>query len=86
MIDTKFTPGPWWVEPETGDVVAKDGDWEVCTFSRSDSKQEHDTNLIAAAPELYSALEEVIDLYASDIDGYDHDRYNALLKKARGES
>lgn len=89
----RWTPGSWWIEAETGDVVAKDGDWEICTFSRSDMNHEHDTNLISAAPDLVEALEGLL----ASIGGGDkqcghdftcvcaEDKAKAALAKAYGD-
>lgn len=91
MSDVKWTPAPWWIEPETGDIVAKDGDWEICTFSRSDNNWQADSHLIAAAPGLYEALEELIEMcerqpdFNDDLDGMQIERCKAALAKARGE-
>lgn len=87
MSELKATPGPWWIEPETGDVVAKDGDWEICTFSRSDESQEADANLISVANKLYYALEETNRHLIGEL-GINHPLVKAnreLLAEARGE-
>lgn len=63
MTKLKFTEGPWWVEPETGDIVAKDGDWEICTFSRDDETHDTDRALIVSSKKLYEALEQIADFY-----------------------
>jgi hypothetical protein len=60
MRTIKFTEGPWSVEKKTGDVVAEDGDFEICTFTRSDDiQQREDSFLIAAAPDLYAKVVEL---------------------------
>lgn len=89
--ETNWTPGPWWIEGETGDVVAKDGDWEICTFSRCDSQLDHDAHLIAEAPELYAALSELLKLHDNEVftkSAWDAAMESArvALAKARGES
>lgn len=82
--EPKWTPAPWWVEAETGDVVAKDGDWEICTFSRCDSHLEYDAHLIAAAPEMAALLLDILINYEA---GEIVDReIETVLAKARGEA
>lgn len=92
--DTQWTHAPWWVDDETGDVVAKDGDWEICTFNREDDNREADTNLIVAAPDLYEALEALEEMASKCDDGQYMDYAGAgrifedarkALAKARGE-
>lgn len=59
MADTKFTPGPWkWDEAagcfilnSNGEIVAE---IDCCKGNRGDGP------LIAAAPDMYEALEEII--------------------------
>ena len=59
---TKHTPGPWFVEADT-DIVTDDGDFIATTHDpNSDvgTQAEYDyARLIAAAPELLAALENV---------------------------
>ena len=90
-MDTNWTEGEWWIEEETGDIVAKDGDWEICTFSRSDEHLDADRVLIKTAPKLYEALSNLleeldntpeIDLSSWGISTHDA---RAALTEARGE-
>lgn len=61
MSETKFTPGPWryvpWHVEEGPPAVRSSEDWIVCTTASDD-----DARLIAAAPEMYEALETVAQL------------------------
>lgn len=47
------------------------------------SDSEGNANLIAAAPELYEALELILSQTCDNVDGYDEAKY--ALSKARGE-
>lgn len=94
--ETNFTPGPWSldnndvrdeaqaVESEaTGCIVA-----EACTLDRP-GDCEANAHLIAAAPELYEALEGIMRAEARDRvmpAGAEWDAARAALAKARGES
>lgn len=71
-MKTKHTPGPWryWTQrrPESEDT---------CTFRNLDGAEilravtvtltESDARLIAAAPELLAALEELVNAYIGDV-------------------
>ena len=60
MSETKFTPGPWRYEYEDGycgELIGANGGM-ICTFT--DEPNEANANLIAAAPDLYEALKEVL--------------------------
>lgn len=103
MTETKFTPGPWtchrnssfWEfgsnsEGQLGDVCASmfDGDGE-----RPDAEKvmEANAHLIAAAPDLYDALSDLVSsLDCSEKDGFiirqEIKVARAALAKARGES
>lgn len=110
MSELKATPGPWTVYPDVDGnffyVAQQDGapytpDYsDVCGLSCQTwsgerfNVQQANAHLIAAAPELYEALEEMVERYAP---GY-HDcidnglpeceicNARAALAKARGES
>lgn len=102
MSELKATPGPWHAEENnihTGSVATChwNGEqwWEVWTPMWVDGgSAKANAHLIAAAPELYEALEEMVERYAP---GY-HDcidnglpeceicNARAALAKARGES
>ena len=108
MRDTKFTPGPWAQVPqsngsvmiarrhETGKQLSPHGLRLVCNvLVRGSSMSEDDANahLIAAAPEMYEALERIYGrLLMSERDGDAHiteedgAMVEAALRKARGEA
>lgn len=71
MAEPRFTPGPWFIGPDYVDdeghreiaIQAANGLGGVCTpasvvlqFPKQEGMQEANAHLIAAAPELYSAL------------------------------
>lgn len=66
MSETRFTPGPWEVFFDDTEQVQC---WAVWTPSATAawSDNESDANLIAAAPDLYAALEPVVE--AANLDG-----------------
>lgn len=84
----KFTPGPWVVayQPSIGLTVkpAEDGD-SICRIHTLRMDRDHDANakLIAAAPDLLSALEAVIAIADRDTEVFINAR--AVIAKARGE-
>lgn len=100
MAETKFTPGPWRMVGTTANrfvVTASSG--TVIAETWKDFRQEADARLIAAAPELYGALEALIAMqdqmsrkptdgggvFPADY-GIVRGRAHAALAKARGES
>lgn len=110
MTDTRFTPGPWQKmhdhpNPETRVSLAtirgpidkygiRDEIASVYCCDYRDRKQEFNAHLIAAAPELYEALEELQNIVSGllsgemglkDIDSFTNQPARAALAKARGE-
>ena len=95
MSETKFTPGPWDLEKYPyNDIISgwfiKAAEDEVSFIRIGDIQEEADAHLIAAAPELYEALDEIINYFggadhALD-DPYVMKRVRVSLAKARGES
>lgn len=99
--DPKFTPGPWMVAGDTDDhlyVSPLDKALNVIcdiigreTLDRSfpggyTEEDEANTSLIAAAPDLYDALSELLkNVRSSDKLWSAEDRAMAALAKARGE-
>ncbi len=97
QITTKFTPGPWSISTES--TVCKQIDAEhhaICTdqfcFAPADEKAAN-AALIAAAPELYEALVEMLAAsqpQRSDQPGFVYigeaqEKATVALAKARGE-
>ena len=95
MSDMKFTPGPWAVEigpgrPEDGTVVevlSKSGECIADVYVAADSHVA-DADLIAAAPDLYDALEAMLE--ADDAEDFEAFSVaivaaRAALAKARGK-
>ena len=91
MSETKFTPGPWFVKrqnpsPTTGEWMiagSKPGYLAEIRDCGSGDVQAN-AHLIAAAPDLYAALEEVIRISDRKHDAWD--KAKAALVKARGEA
>jgi hypothetical protein len=78
MSETKFTPGPW-VKYDDDTVLDLEGETIAEVFS-----VEADTDLIAAAPDLYEALEHVLKGSLS-LPRFAKDEAIRALAKARGE-
>jgi hypothetical protein len=82
-----YTPGPWRVRRSNHSdkyryvQIGKDANYTTLDLLAADAR------LISAAPDLYEALQEIVD--ATDT-GWEHldatfERARAALKKARGE-
>ena len=92
MSETKFTPGPWKMY-RNGYVLSEETGERVCTphstLPEASKVSDHikdlkaNARLIAAAPELYEALEDASDLL--DRMGYLSSEFREVLAKARGE-
>lgn len=94
----KFTPGPWEVGYGLLDggylgIWKSGSETVVARISPTDRETDEDkanAHLIAAAPDMYAALEEARDICCADNCGSYHTRtykeWTALLSKARGES
>lgn len=91
--ETKWAPGPWvadgfFVSSNSGGAVAHDIVSACGTVGRPDSETEANAQLIAAAPDLYEALADLVHQvdrprapsWLSLDDAF------AALDKARGES
>ncbi len=93
MSETKWTPGPWELADKYNctDVRAVDGPYVAdCNASAAIDWRTKEANarLIAAAPELYEALENLRKLYDTDEGCRSMPEYQAAiaaLAKARGE-
>ena len=94
MSDTKFTPGPWSERAVAAALRAAhkhDGSWIDELGDGENMPDETDAGFIAAAPELYEALERIYGrLLMSERDGDAHiteedgAMAEAALRKARG--
>ena len=92
MGELKATPGPWWFEGQGigPKSFADDQSYGMTTpvayIEEYDWPENHVANahLIAAAPELYETLEEVIRISDRKHDAWD--KAKAALAKARGEA
>ena len=92
---SKHTPGPWKANfAISGSVYIFGGDRNfACVFDewRDEANQEANANLIAAAPDLLEALEELLSMcqrqedFHDDDDGCMFERASAAIAKARGE-
>ena len=94
MTETRWTPGPWKVNPKTpSTVVTPDGMISV-SWSSTDGHYERlaeaNANLIAAAPDLYDALDRCLN-FIENTEGEIGatlecgDKARAALAKACGE-
>lgn len=93
-----FTPGPWEIYRANDGSVLGIGDAKAGGvtdyqggFWRSGKEKRDNIYLVAAAPELYSALEDVLGLLSGAISGTSQRsgiiaEANAALRKARGEA
>lgn len=90
MKEHDYTPGPWHVSNE-GKLVIRDDEWfvPVATAGYATNDEELATaKLIAAAPDLLEALQELVFLYEHD-EGCreltEYKRAKAAISKALGE-
>lgn len=103
MSETKFTPGPWVIDPETrpSEVCTIHGmprdertnyqGWayvrgELGYWDSSPDEEMANAHLIAAAPELYEALEAMLEECEDDEFAPHVMDAKAALAKARGEA
>jgi len=92
-MNTKFTKGPWSVGRSVKTMVFADDGLDLvadCTAGEFAHDVEiANAALIASAPELYEALEQIAALYIDDRSSAMHKALciaNKALKKARGEA
>ena len=84
MTERKWTPGPW------GIIGGSDGvEWDIyvdgpTTGYDGDYQNHADAHLIAAAPDLYEALEDAVSLL--DLAGYSTKDHCKALAKALGRA
>ena len=82
------TPGPWEITTRLTfgwDVKVKDRDWLICGLCfEDDDDKKADAHLIAAAPELLEALEEMVAI--AEDQGHRVVKARKAIAKARGQS
>lgn len=95
MSKHAHTPGPWHIEIKSPMTVykeacyaiyGKDGLLPIVTIPITGHETDADADLIAAAPELLEALEEVLDTDSHSGWGEVHHKALQLIKKIKGES
>ena len=87
-MSTKFTPGPWlFVEDGDGAKVLLGTEANIISGKNIIYMNDdlHNSRLIAAAPELYEALEAMLSEYG-EYAGLSTDLAVDALRKGRGES
>ena len=88
IMGTKFTPGPWHYRPQYGTKglafyeIYNDEETIASTWL---TNHEPNAHLLAAAPEMYNALEILINTISETFEDVDLTKYRDILKKARGE-
>lgn len=92
-MERKFTKGPWEVSPDmqwnNGAKVYEINYGEYGEVVAESVYEKEDANLIAAAPDLYEALEEMVNRFVHYAETYNDIKAIAqgreALKKAKGE-
>lgn len=86
MMDRKWTPGPWIGGTWEGDDTCEVLDDNLMLVART--KTEPDAHLIASAPDLYDALQAMVDYCNAECGSMIYPAYqaNQALEKARGET
>lgn len=79
-MKNKHTPGPWKHDEKWG--LIKYGKTEICALH---SGNEANANLISACPDMFDALQAIVDAFG-DQDSLLIDQCKAALAKAKGES
>jgi len=87
MSELKATPGPWKYSPSKGKVLAMiTGGGRILALFKRDPNP-YNAYLMEAAPELYEALEALLETCHAEPHGQSERRAAiAALAKARGES
>ncbi len=98
MGETRWTPGPWDINEDNRpgmswnrEIIYGDGENRICFMAHSDGRapeqDEANACLIAAAPDLYAALDRLIARYHPYRDNQEDSDWVAAvaaLAKARG--
>lgn len=81
----KHAPGPWKIEvdPTSYWVTDSEGKRAICKVLGYSGTLEQNANLIAAAPDLLEALQEVVRISDRNHDAWD--KAKAAIAKANGE-
>ena len=91
MSAPQFTPGPWYGDGREDKallLVYTERGRDICFVPEDGAEDQANAHLIAAAPDLYEALDQILWSFGSDIRDYDADLHTlayAALAKARGE-
>lgn len=90
MNETEFSKSPWTRESSNGSdkILSADGEVIMCDMQYYPYVTNIEANwfLIESAPDLYSALEELLKArWTCSVDWAATDKANAALAKARGE-
>lgn len=88
MKEFKGTPGPWEIEDDNPylpcfDIVSDCEETYISVYTVTEEAI-HNANLIAAAPELLSVLQEALNAHI--LPEYHADKAKAAIDKALGES
>ena len=85
MSETKFTPGPWKLDySDQLEWILTADCYEITSGFADYAPSKVDAQLMAAAPDLYEALEALVK--DEHIPEWKRISINMLLAKARGES
>ena len=86
---TYYTSGPWEVKDQWGYIKIHSEDEGVCAVHGLGVNSQANAHLIAAAPDLLAALENLVtavNLFAHNPDGWDElKQAQAAIAKAKGE-
>lgn len=84
MSEHKFTPGPWFISDYYHDVVVDQDGLRIAAALSDKPIDVYDAHLIAAAPRLLQALQEVVRISDRQHDAWDEAK--AAIAEALGEA